>query len=259
MASANGPEHRARARDDRRRRAPGGRVADGGAARAYGAPARVRGKRRRGGTHRAARDRHQELPGADEPVKRHPRDGGKEVLPDTEDLLVVAGLGSTAWDITAAGDSPLSFPMWGAMGQAAMMGLGLALAQPARRVLVLTGDGEMLMGLGALATIGVQQPANLTVVVIDNERYGETGMQRTHTAWGIDLAAIAAGSKFKHAITATADVMPVRELVYGGAGPTFAGVKVIDEKLPLVLPPHDGVLLKARFRRALLGESIDVL
>src|SRR5437762_14270373 len=106
----------------------------------------------------------------------------KKLLENRGDLLVIAGLGSTAWDITAAGDSPLSFPLWGAMGQAAMMGLGLALAQPKRRVLVITGDGEMLMGVGALATIGVQQPANLTVVVIDNERYGATGMQRTHTA-----------------------------------------------------------------------------
>jgi len=97
------------------------------------------------------------------------------------------------------------------------------------------------------------------VVVIDNERYGETGMQRTHTAWGIDLAAIAAASKFKHAITAATDLAPVRELVYRADGPNFAAVKVIDEKLPLVLPPHDGVLLKARFRRALLGESTDVL
>src|SRR5205085_1375609 len=135
---------------------------------------------------------------------------------------VVAGLGSTAWDITAAGDSPLSFPLWGAMGQAAMLGLGLALAQPERRVLVVTGDGEMLMGLGGLATIGVQQPANLTVVVIDNERYGETVMQRTHTAWGLDLAAIAAGSRFKHAITATADVAPVRELDYRATGPDIS-------------------------------------
>ena len=119
------------------------------------------------------------------------RDVVKKLLSGRKDLLVVAGLGSTAWDITAAGDSPLSFPMWGAMGQAAMIGLGLALAQPKRRVLVITGDGEMLMGLGSLATIGVQQPANLTVVVIDNERYGETGMQETHTAHGIDLKAVA--------------------------------------------------------------------
>ena len=133
------------------------------------------------------------------------------------------------------------------------------LAQPKRRVLVVTGDGEMLMGLGSLATIGVQQPANLTVVVIDNERYGETGMQRTHTAEGVDLAAVATACKFKRAITVTRDVAPVREMVYGAGGPNFAAVKVTDEKLPLVLPPHDGVLLKARFRRAVLGDSADVL
>jgi thiamine pyrophosphate-dependent acetolactate synthase large subunit-like protein len=181
------------------------------------------------------------------------------LLKDRGDLLVIAGLGSTAWDITAAGDADLSFPMWGAMGQAAMIGLGLAIAQPKRRVVVITGDGEMLMGLGSLATIGVQQPQNLTVVVIDNERYGETGMQRTHTADGVDLAAIALGCKFKRALTVTDDLGDVRELVYRAAGPNFAAVKVADEKLPLVLPPNDGVLLKARFRRALLGESADVL
>jgi thiamine pyrophosphate-dependent acetolactate synthase large subunit-like protein len=192
-------------------------------------------------------------------VKLHRRTVVAELLRDRNDLLVIAGLGSTAWDITAAGDTPLSFPMWGAMGQAAMMGLGLALAQPKRRVLVITGDGEMLMGIGSFATIGVQQPANLSVVVIDNERYGETGMQHTHTAWGIDLAAVASACRFKQAITATADVEAVRELVYRRPGPNFAAVKVIDEKLPLVLPPHDGVLLKARFRRALLGDSADVL
>jgi len=187
------------------------------------------------------------------------RDVVAELLRERKDLLVVAGLGSTAWDITAAGDADLSFPMWGAMGQAAMMGLGLALAQPKRRVVVITGDVEMLMGIGSLATIGVQQPSNLTVVVIDNERYGETGMQRTHTADGVDLTSVAAACKFKHAITATKDVAAVRELIYKTPGPNFATVKVADDKLPLVLPPKDGVLLRARFRRALLGESADVL
>ena len=179
------------------------------------------------------------------------RDVVKELLRDRKDLLVIAGLGSTAWDITAAGDHDLSFPMWGAMGQAAMMGLGLALAQPKRRVLVITGDGEMLMGLGSLATIGVQQPANLTVVVIDNERYGETGMQRTHTAYGVDLAGVAAACKFKNTATVTQDLKGVRELAYQTPGPNFAVVKVLDEKLPLVLPPQDGLELKDRFRRAL--------
>ena len=182
-----------------------------------------------------------------------------ELLRDRGGLLVVAGLGSTAWDITAAGDHDLSFPTWGAMGQAAMLGLGLALAQPARRVLVVTGDGEMLMGIGSLATIGVQQPKNLTIVVIDNERYGETGMQRTHTAFGVDLAAVARACRFPNAITVSDSLAPVRDMTYERPGPNFAAVKVSDEKLPLVLPPKDGVLLKARFRRALLGDSADVL
>jgi thiamine pyrophosphate-dependent acetolactate synthase large subunit-like protein len=170
---------------------------------------------------------------------------------------VVAGLGSTAWDITAAGDSPLSFPTWGAMGQAAMMGLGLALAQPRCRVLVVTGDGEMLMGLGALATIGVQRPANLSVVVIDNERYGETGMQATHTAHEVDLAAVARACGFAKSgvIRTRAGVTKLRSAIHGKSGPVFAQVKVVAEKLPLVLPPHDGVLLKERWRRALLGTS----
>jgi thiamine pyrophosphate-dependent acetolactate synthase large subunit-like protein len=177
------------------------------------------------------------------------------------DLLVIAGLGSTSWDITAAGDADLSFPTWGAMGQAAMMGLGLALAQPRRRVLVITGDGEMLMGIGSLATIGVQKPANLTVVVIDNEHYGETGMQQTHTAHGVDLAAvaIACGVASSRKIDTQKEVPPLGELIHKKPGPHFVQIKVLAEKVPLVLPPHDGVLLRARFRRALLGQSADVL
>ena len=180
------------------------------------------------------------------------RDVVRELLSDRKDLLVVAGLGSTAWDITAAGDSPLSFPMWGAMGQAAMIGLGLALAQPKRRVLVITGDGEMLMGLGSLATIGVQQPTNLTVVVIDNERYGETGMQQTHTAHGVDLAGVARSCGLK-----VVEFEDLADAIHKKPGPHFAAVKVDAEKIPLVLPPREGALLKARFRRALLGEQAD--
>ena len=186
----------------------------------------------------------------------HRRQVVKFLLEKRKNLLVVAGLGSTAWDITAAGDSPLSFPTWGAMGQAAMMGLGLALAQPKRRVLVITGDGEMLMGLGALATIGVQQPSNLTVVVIDNERYGETGMQTTHTAAGVNLAGVAKACGFKNSKVVTKNV-PLRDIVHKTAGPNFLQIKVVAEKLPLVLPPQDGVLLKDRFRRALLGKAAD--
>ncbi len=183
------------------------------------------------------------------------RDVVKALLAERGGLLVVAGLGSTAWDCTAAGDHDLTFPLWGAMGCAAMIGLGLALAQPQRRVLVITGDGEMLMGLGSLATIGVQKPENLSVVVIDNERYGETGMQKTHTAFGVDLAAIARAAGFASGVLLrdAAGVAALRKTIHEAAGPNFAQVKVSAEKVPLVLPPREGALLKNRFRAALLG------
>jgi len=179
----------------------------------------------------------------------------KALLAERGDLLVVGGLGAPAWDITHAGDHDLNFPLWGAMGGAAMLGLGLALAQPKKRVLVLTGDGEMLMGLGALATIAVQRPGNLAIVVLDNERYGETGMQETHTAHGVDLAGMAKAAGFAQTlrVNTQAGVSRLRRLVYSGRSALFAQVKVDAEKLPLVLPPRDGTLLKNRFRAALLG------
>jgi len=181
------------------------------------------------------------------------------LLADRGGLLVVAGLGSTSWDCTAAGDSPLTFPMWGAMGTAAMMGLGLALARPERRVLVITGDGEMLMGLGSLATIGVQQPKNLAIAVIDNERYGETGMQATHTASGVDLAkaALACGFRSAQVVRSARALAAATAMLLKKRGPVLAQIKVAAEKLPLVLPPREGALLKSRFRRALLGEAAD--
>jgi thiamine pyrophosphate-dependent acetolactate synthase large subunit-like protein len=180
-----------------------------------------------------------------------------ELLRDRRDLLVIAGLGAPNWDVTAAGDHPNNFPLWGAMGSAAMIGLGLALAQPARRVLVITGDGEMLMALGALATIAVQKPRNLTLAVLDNERFGETGMQKTHTAHGIDLAGIAkaAGFSTSRLVRKQDEVAKLRELAHSGSGPIFAQVKIDPEALPFVLPPAEGGILKNRFRVSLLGEE----
>ncbi len=184
----------------------------------------------------------------------HRRDVVTALLVGRGDLLVVAGLGAPAWDCAAAGDHPLTFSLWGGMGLAVMTGLGLACARPGRRVLVVTGDGEMLMGLGALATVAVQKPENLSVVVLDNERYGETGMQPTHTAHGVDLAGVARACGFAWAATAedSADLPELRRSIHEGVGPGFAAVKVIAESPPLVLPPRDGVLLKERFRAALL-------
>jgi len=182
------------------------------------------------------------------------RDVVAKLLANRDNLLVIAGLGAPAWDITAAGDHPLSFPLWGAMGGAAMVALGVALAQPTRKVLCITGDGEMLMGLGSLATIGVQQPHNLSIVVLDNERYGETGMQKTHTAFGVDLAAIAKAAGFGRSVRVTnaSGVTRLASLVHKTTGLLFAQVKISTEKVPLVLPPKDGELLKNRFRSALL-------
>jgi thiamine pyrophosphate-dependent acetolactate synthase large subunit-like protein len=180
------------------------------------------------------------------------RDVVRELLSDRKDLLVVAGLGSTAWDITAAGDSPLSFPMWGAMGQAAMIGLGLALAQPKRRVLVITGDGEMLMGMGSLATIGVQRPKNLAVIVFDNRRYGETGMQASHTDKGVDLVGVAKSCGIARAFDVE-DEAGLKKLAGELAALSetlFARVHIAADDPPRVLPSKDGVELKLRFRKA---------
>jgi thiamine pyrophosphate-dependent acetolactate synthase large subunit-like protein len=170
-----------------------------------------------------------------------------------DDLLVVPGLGSTTWDLAAVGDDPRNFYLWGAMGGAAMIGLGLALAQPARRVAVITGDGEMLMGLGSLATIGSRRPPNLAVIVFDNGVYGETGMQPSHTQSGVDLIGIARACgigacldvRDADALTGLAQrLKDPRETV-------FARVLISAEEPPRVLPLRDGVAIKDRFRAAL--------
>ena len=179
------------------------------------------------------------------------------ILRDRGDALVVPGLGAPTWDAAAAGDHPLTFQMWGAMGGTAMIALGLALAQRSRRVIALPGDGDMLMGIGSLATIGTQGPTNIVVAVIDNERYGETGMQETHTARGVDLEGIARASGFGQ--TATVYTMQELEaampLVYEAQGPVFIDIKVTTDTAPNVLPPRDGAWLKHRFRQALLGDK----
>jgi hypothetical protein len=179
----------------------------------------------------------------------------RALLRDRGGLLAIGGLGAPAWDITAAGDCPENLPLWGGMGGAAMMGLGLALAQPSRRVLVLTGDGEMLMGIGSLATIAVQRPRNLSVVVLDNEHYGETGMQETHTRHGVDLAGMAkaAGIGDTRLVRTAAEVQALREAIHAGKGPLFAQVKIDERSEPLALPPREAAILQARMREAILG------
>jgi len=173
------------------------------------------------------------------------------LLHERGNLLVVSGLGSPSYDVHAAGDSDANFYLWGAMGGAALAGLGLAQAQPRRRILVITGDGEQLMGLGGLATIGVARPRNLTIAVLDNGRFGETGMQESHTARGIDLAQVAAACGFVEA-RVVADMAAVKAaraaLLEPAAGPQFILLKVGPENPPRSLPPRDAVHLKNRFR-----------
>ena len=183
------------------------------------------------------------------------RDAVRELLRERGRLIVVAGLGATAYDLASCGDQPLDFPLWGAMGGAAMVGLGLALAQPEQAVLVLTGDGEMLMGLGSLATIAAQHPPNLRIVVLDNERYGETGQQRTHTAMGADLAAIASacGLQNTRTVRQVDELAGLRDAMHTCAETLFAVVKIAPDELPRVLPPRDGPYLAHRLRAELLG------
>jgi thiamine pyrophosphate-dependent acetolactate synthase large subunit-like protein len=177
----------------------------------------------------------------------------KELLADRGDLLVVSGLGSATYDTAAAGDHPLNFYLWGAMGGTAMIGLGLALAQPERRVLVLTGDGDMLMGIGSLATIGVKQPKNLAIVVLDNAHYGETGMQPSATKSGIDLVATAMACRFKQAraVSRIEEAADVRKLLHAGEGPILVSARIKEEDAPRVLPVRDGHVIKNRFIGAL--------
>jgi thiamine pyrophosphate-dependent acetolactate synthase large subunit-like protein len=175
-----------------------------------------------------------------------------------DDLLVVPGLGSTCWDLAAAGDNDRNFYLWGAMGGAAMIGLGLALAQPAKRVAVITGDGEMLMGLGSLATIGIQRPPNLAVIVFDNGVYGETGMQPSHTQvrdfGGVDLLKVAAGCGIETCLDVQdeAGLADLAGRLKRLNGTIFARVLIEAIDPPRVLPERDGVVLKRRFR-AVLG------
>ena len=175
------------------------------------------------------------------------------LLAATPEALVVTGLGSPAYDVFAAGDRDLNYYLWGAMGGACALGLGLALAQPARSVVVITGDGEQLMGIGSLATIAVKQPKNLSIVVLDNGHFGETGMQPSHTSRGVDLPAVARG--FGIADTLTCDSLDgcadLARRINARSGTLFAQVLIRSSEAARVLPPRDGPFIKNRFRGAL--------
>lgn len=175
-----------------------------------------------------------------------------KVLLDARDgALVVTGLGSPSYDVHAAGDRDENYYLWGAMGGAALVGLGLAQAQPDKRVMVITGDGEQLMAFGALATISVARPSNLDVIVLDNQHFGETGMQESHTGRGVAFDRIAAAAGFAETgeMRTLEEVGRLAERLRAKAqGPRLFVLKIAAENLPRSLPPRDAAFVKNRFR-----------
>jgi thiamine pyrophosphate-dependent acetolactate synthase large subunit-like protein len=180
-----------------------------------------------------------------------------KILDSRKDELLITGLGAPTWDVASVSDHPNNFYLWGGMGGAVSTGLGLALAKPERRVLVFTGDGEMLMGMGSLATVAVQKPKNFAVIVLDNERYGETGMQKTATASGVDLSLVARGVGFHIARTIWTEdeLSEATNEIYSAHGPVFYNIKVQPSDDPMVLPEKDGLTMKHRFKEQLLGRK----
>ena len=177
------------------------------------------------------------------------------ILADRREALVITSLGNPTFDVAAAGDSPRNFYLWGAMGGAVMVGFGLALAQAQTRVMVFVGDGEMMMGLGSLVTVAVHGAENLSVVVIDNEHYAETGMQPAHAGRGVDLGAVARAVGFRETRTvrSESDLESAVDVILNGKGPVLANIKVTTDPVPTALPPRDGPYLRSRFRDAVLG------
>jgi thiamine pyrophosphate-dependent acetolactate synthase large subunit-like protein len=186
------------------------------------------------------------------------REAVQRILRDRQDqVLAITSLGNPTFDVAAAGDTPQNFYLWGAMGGAVTFGLGLARAQPRKRVIVFVGDGEMMMGLGSLATVGVDKPENLSIVVIDNGHYAETGMQPAHAGRGVDISAVARAACIDNArtITSSTQLDDFVEVIVNGKGPVLATLKVSTDPAPTCLPPRDGPYLRSRFREALLGSA----
>ena len=181
------------------------------------------------------------------------REAVAALLKDRDDLLVVTGLGSPTYDVAAVEDHPRNYYLWGAMGSAAMIGLGLAKSRPDDKVLVITGDGEAMMGLGALATIAVQAPKNLTIAVLDNGQFGETGAQISHAGHGVALERVAesVGFDWSSRVMDLAGVEDLRKRVHAGGALGLASITIATGEETRVMPSRDGVEIKNRFRTAL--------
>jgi thiamine pyrophosphate-dependent acetolactate synthase large subunit-like protein len=178
-----------------------------------------------------------------------------DLLTRRGDSLVIGGLGASTWDLAAAGEHPANIYLWGAMGLACSIGLGLALAQPARRVVVITGDGEMMMGIGSLAVIANAPCSNLGILVLDNQAFGETGRQSGLTAGSTDIRVMAEGAGIRStmAVRSPGDLEALNTLMFEKAGPTLAVAKIEFSEDPLVLPTNNAAWMAEQFRRAVLA------
>ncbi|MBL4721450.1 MAG: aldehyde dehydrogenase [Alphaproteobacteria bacterium] len=182
----------------------------------------------------------------------------KKLLPDNEDTLYVTGLAGAKGDVLVliGADNPRVYPLGGAMGAATGMALGLALAQPDKRVVCVTGDGELLMNVGTLATIGILNPPNLSIVCVDNEHYGETGFQPSHTGQGVDLAKIAEGSGIQavRTVVTEADMADATKVLFESNATSFVLMKVGVSDPPAPYRTRDASYNKSVFRKDLLGK-----
>jgi hypothetical protein len=186
------------------------------------------------------------------------REAVPALIGNHEDFLMVAGLAGTAYDLaTITGGAPHLYPLGGAMGAAVMMGLGLALARPDRRVLVATGDGELLMNVGALATVGILNPPNLRILCVDNGHYGETGYQKSHTSLGVDLERMAIGAAIPSTCTVqrAADIPAGARMLREGNGTCFVLLRVSKQDSEKAKLSLDAPAVRVCFRQALLGHA----
>ena len=176
----------------------------------------------------------------------------RRLLKHVSDEIVVANVGNASRDLWNAGDRPQDYYSQGAMGMPSSIGLGLALAQPQRKVVVLDGDGSLLMNLGSLATIGSIAPANLIHIVWDNEQFQFTGGQATHTGRGVNLARVALGAGIER-VAEPRDEDEFESVVVEALksdGPWFVLAKVaaIPSEADL---PTDPILMKYNFMRGI--------
>jgi thiamine pyrophosphate-dependent acetolactate synthase large subunit-like protein len=185
-------------------------------------------------------------------------DAVPKIIGKPGDVLFVAGLAGTSKDLAhITNDGPNFYGMAGAMGAAVSMALGLALARPDKKVVVATGDGELLMNIGALATVSIMNPPNLSILCVDNGHYGETGYQLSHTSLGVDLEQMAIGAGIKSTMTVESEdqIAAGARMLRESNGTCFVLLRVKPTDGPKVKRLMDPAASRVRFRLGALGHA----